>query len=70
MVPKTLDAKQLRSSFRRGSMLEWKQQGPQLPKRIWYHTNATGLGLRIVRPRKTTTVDQMEFYWNCAKDKR
>ncbi|MCG8584027.1 MAG: SUMF1/EgtB/PvdO family nonheme iron enzyme, partial [Pirellulales bacterium] len=34
------DAEQLRSAFRRGSAPEWKQQDPQLPKSIWYHTNA------------------------------
>jgi len=64
------DPKQLRSAYRRGSTANWKQQDPQLPKSIWYHTNAPWLGLRIVRPLKAPTVDEMEFFWNSAKDKR
>jgi len=42
----------LRSSARRGSDKSWKQQDPQLPKSIWYHTDAQFLGFRIIRPLK------------------
>jgi formylglycine-generating enzyme required for sulfatase activity len=46
------EAKDLRSAARRGSDKSWKIQDPQLPKSIWYHTDAPWLGFRIVRPLK------------------
>ncbi len=30
----------------------WKQQDPQLPKSIWYMTDAPWLGFRLVRPAR------------------
>jgi formylglycine-generating enzyme required for sulfatase activity len=63
------DAEQLRSAARRGSDATWKQQDPQLPKSIWYHTDAPWLGFRIVRPKDVPSVEEMYFYWNSAKDK-
>jgi formylglycine-generating enzyme required for sulfatase activity len=60
------DAEQLRSAARRGSDKSWKQQDPQLPKSIWYHTDARWLGFRIVRPVKIPTPEEMYFYWNSA----
>ena len=63
------DAEQLRSAYRRGSTADWKQQDPQLPKSIWYHTDAQWLGFRIVRPLRTPTVEEMYFYWNSAANK-
>ncbi len=62
------DPDRLRSAARRGSDPSWKQQDPQLPKSIWYHTNAQQLGFRIVRPAKIPTAEEMYFYWNSAKD--
>ncbi len=61
-IPKTLyprvvrggswdgDPSVLRSAARAGSKEEWKEQDPQLPQSIWYHTDATHVGFRIVRP--------------------
>ena len=60
------DAEDLRSAFRRGSDETWKQQDPQLPKSVWYHTNARWLGFRIVRPAEIPSVEEMYFYWNSA----
>jgi formylglycine-generating enzyme required for sulfatase activity len=42
----------------------WKQQDPQLPKSIWYLTDAQWLGFRLVRPAKVPTPEQMFRYWN------
>jgi len=42
----------------------WKQQDPQLPKSIWYLTDAQGLGFRLVRPVKIPDADAMFRYWN------
>ena len=35
-------------------------QDPQLPKSIWYHTDAQFLGFRIVRPLKTPSAEEMQ----------
>jgi formylglycine-generating enzyme required for sulfatase activity len=42
----------------------WKQQDPQLPKSIWYETDAQWLGFRLVRPVKVPSAEQMSQYWN------
>lgn len=44
------DADKLRSAARRGSNPEWSVQDPQRPQSIWWHTDATFVGFRIVRP--------------------
>ena len=44
------DAEKLRSAARRGSTMSWKVQDPQIPKSIWYLTNARFVGFRVVRP--------------------
>jgi formylglycine-generating enzyme required for sulfatase activity len=44
------DAEKLRSAARRGSSQGWKIQDPQIPKSIWYLTNARFVGFRVVRP--------------------
>lgn len=58
------DADRLRAAFRRSSNPDWKQQDPQLPKSIWYMTDATFLGFRIVRPLEIPTPEEMYKYWN------
>ncbi len=42
----------------------WKQQDPQLPKSIWYLTDAQWLGFRLVRPAKVPSVQDMYRAWN------
>jgi formylglycine-generating enzyme required for sulfatase activity len=42
----------------------WKQQDPQLPKSIWYMTDAQWLGFRLVRPSKVPTDAEKRRYWN------
>lgn len=64
------DPDRLRSAARQGSDAAWKQQDPQLPKSIWYHTNAPWLGFRIVRPQAIPSVEEMYFYWNSATGAR
>jgi hypothetical protein len=46
------DAEFLRSAARKPSNLEWSVQDPQRPQSIWWHTDATGVGFRIIRPLK------------------
>ncbi len=43
------DADKLRSASRIVSNLEWSVQDPQRPQSIWWHTDATFVGFRVVR---------------------
>lgn len=58
------DADTLTSSSRVGSHPSWKVQDPQIPKSIWYHTDAPWLGFRIVRPLAIPSVEDMHLSWN------
>ena len=58
------DANMLRCAARVASDPSWKQQDPQLPKSIWYHTDAQWLGFRLVRPVKIPSANEMYQYWN------
>ncbi len=58
------DPETLRSAARMGSSPNWKDRDPQLPKSIWYHTDAQWLGFRLVRPLKTPSAEEMHHYWN------
>ncbi len=44
------DPEALRSAARRASNREWSVQDPQRPQSIWWHTDATFVGFRVVRP--------------------
>jgi formylglycine-generating enzyme required for sulfatase activity len=54
----------VRCAARVASDASWKQQDPQLPKSIWYQTDAQWLGFRLVRPAKIPAADEMFKYWN------
>lgn len=54
----------LRCGARVGSDPSWKMQDPQLPKSIWYLTDAQWLGFRLVRPAKIPNAEMMFKYWN------
>jgi formylglycine-generating enzyme required for sulfatase activity/mono/diheme cytochrome c family protein len=58
------DPDMLRSAARNPSEPGWKQQDPQLPKSIWYLTDATWLGFRVVRTLEIPTVEEMFAAWN------
>ena len=60
----TDSAGKCRCGARVASDPSWKQQDPQLPKSIWYLTDAQGLGFRLVRPVKIPDADAMFRYWN------
>ncbi len=51
-------------AVRVASDASWKEQDPQLPKSIWYLTDAQWLGFRLVRPAKTPSAEEMYKYWN------
>lgn len=43
------DPKRVRCAARQASSPEWSQQDPQRPRSIWWHTDATFVGFRVVR---------------------
>jgi formylglycine-generating enzyme required for sulfatase activity/mono/diheme cytochrome c family protein len=59
----------LRSAARRYSDANWKVQDPQLPKSIWYHTDAQFLGIRVVRPLKVPPPTELFGVWNSGVEK-
>ena len=54
----------LRSAARRASSEEWKEQDPQEPQSIWYHTDALSVGFRVVRPLQVPTDQQRSEKWD------
>ena len=59
----------LRSAVRRASNKSWKGQDPQLPKSIWYLTDAQFLGFRLVRPLKIPSPEELSKYWTSDVEK-
>ena len=56
--------KEISAAARHQSTPIWKVADPQRPRSLWYHTTTPWLGLRIVRPAKIPTVEEMYHYWN------
>jgi formylglycine-generating enzyme required for sulfatase activity len=63
------EAVRLRSAARRGSERLWKMTDPQLPKSVWYLSDAQWVGFRIVRPLKTPSAEQMQKYWTSGTER-
>ena len=57
-------ASRLRSATRRPSSKKWKKRDPQIPKSLWWHTDAPFVGFRVVRPVKPPTPEEQKTYWN------
>lgn len=57
------DPERLRSSARRGSTKSWKVQDPQFPKSIWYLTDASFVGFRVVRPLAEPAAEELARWW-------
>ena len=53
----------LRSSERKYSSAQLKKRDPQLPKSLWWHTDASHIGFRVVRSNKKFNLDEMNFFW-------
>lgn len=56
--------KEISAAARHQSAPLWKVADPNRPRSLWYHTTTPWLGLRIVRPEKIPTVEEMYHYWN------
>lgn len=61
------DAEVLRSSKRVASSAEWKEEDPQIPQSIWYHTNALGVGFRVVRPLVEPSDEEKSAKWESTQ---
>ena len=57
-------AEKLVSSARKASDPQLKNQDPQTPKSIWYHTDGQFIGIRVVRPLKIPSAEEMHLFWN------
>lgn len=60
------DAKSLRSSARAASDPVWKQLDPQMPKSNWWFPEAPFVGMRLVRPVKTPSHEEIMAYYDKA----
>jgi len=58
------DADRVGCAVRVSSNADWKKQDPQLPKSIWYMTDAQWLGFRLVRPATLPSAEEMYRAWN------
>jgi formylglycine-generating enzyme required for sulfatase activity/mono/diheme cytochrome c family protein len=63
------DPAALRSAARRGSNAAWKLQDPQLPKSIWYLTDAQFVGFRLVRPLAVPGPEKLTKYWTSGVER-
>lgn len=52
------DADVLRSAARVSSSPEWKVQDPNLPKSVWYMTDALQVGFRVIRPLNPPSAEE------------
>jgi formylglycine-generating enzyme required for sulfatase activity len=62
-------AEALRSAARRGSDKQWNAQDPQLPKSIWWLSDAQWVGFRLVRPLTLPPSEELGKYWPSAPEK-
>jgi formylglycine-generating enzyme required for sulfatase activity len=58
------DETRVSCTVRVASDASWKRQDPQLPKSVWYMTDAQWLGFRLVRPATLPSADEMYRAWN------
>ena len=56
------DPEKLRSASRTLSEEWWKEQDPQIPKSVWYHTEALHVGFRVIRPLQKPTEEEITKY--------
>ena len=63
------EAVMCRSAARGHSDRAWKMTDPQLPKSIWYHSDAKIVGFRIVRPLKVPPPEELQKYWTSGVER-
>jgi formylglycine-generating enzyme required for sulfatase activity len=63
------EANLCRSAARRGSDRAWKMTDPQLPKSVWYFSDAQFVGFRIVRPLKLPPPGDLQKCWTSGVER-
>ena len=53
----------LRCAARLPSAPEWKERDPQIPKSLWWLTNAPFVGFRLVSPKVQPSAGEISRYW-------
>ncbi|MCA8962109.1 MAG: formylglycine-generating enzyme family protein [Planctomycetes bacterium] len=53
-----------RSAARLASSRDWQRRDPQIPKSIWWYTDAFHVGFRIVRPREVPSPEEQRRFWD------
>ena len=59
----------LRSAARRASDKTWKMRDPQLPKSIWWLTDAPFVGFRLVRPLAVPSAEELKKCWTTGVER-
>ena len=57
------EALELRSAARKKSGIGLQKGDPQVPKSLWWYTNASFIGFRIVSPAKPLSQEEMNKFW-------
>lgn len=58
------NAADLRSAKRRGSDPQWKRIDPQAPKSNWWFPEGSFVGMRLVRPLKAPSKEEIDAYYD------
>jgi formylglycine-generating enzyme required for sulfatase activity len=57
-----------RIASRLASEKQWQYRDPQLPKSIWWYTDAFHVGFRLIRPLKEPNEEEKLKYWEAHTD--
>lgn len=57
------EAKELRCANRLPSDAKWNQRDPQIPKSKWWLTDGAGVGIRVVKPLKQPSKEEVERFY-------
>lgn len=57
------EASDLRSADRKKSGVALQKGDPQVPKSLWWYTNAAFIGFRLVSPAKAPTPEEQKKFW-------
>jgi formylglycine-generating enzyme required for sulfatase activity len=63
------DPAECRSAARAFSVPAWQAQDPQIPKSIWYNTDALHVGFRIIRPLVEPSEEERAAKWDKLEPK-
>lgn len=59
---------QLRCADRFEEIPQWQRRDPQMPKSVWWNTDAPHVGFRFVSPAVDLTPEEIRAYWEAMLD--